>query len=106
MRALEESTRSLEYLTRELQRTTSVEIHQAIYRLIEAQSKTSMLANVQRDYAFRFVDPAVVPDPDRFVRPRRALLVAAFGFSALILAAVCVLFLAWFRHGASSSTAI
>jgi uncharacterized protein involved in exopolysaccharide biosynthesis len=35
-----------------------------------------MLANVREEYAFRVVDPASVPDADKYVWPRRALILA------------------------------
>ena len=53
-----------------------------IYRLLENQIKTVMLANVRDQYAFKVIDPAVAPDADDVVRPRKRamiLLGAVFG---------------------------
>ena len=33
-----------------------------------------MLANIREEYGFKVIDPAVVSDKDKFVRPRRILL--------------------------------
>jgi hypothetical protein len=52
---------SIEYLNKELAKTNVVEIRQAIYKVIEEQVNNAMLANVQREYAFRVIDPAVPP---------------------------------------------
>ena len=40
-----------------------------IYNLIEEQTKNIMLANVREEYAFKIVDPAIVPEIR--VRPAR-----------------------------------
>jgi LPS O-antigen subunit length determinant protein (WzzB/FepE family) len=60
--AIRTANSSLEYLDKELAKTSVVEIRQAIYRLTEEQVSNAMLANVQREYAFHFIDPAVPPE--------------------------------------------
>lgn len=68
-RAIGEAQRSLEYLSVELQKTSIVGLREAIYRLMEENVKSIMLANVRHDFAFEVIDPATVPDPGRYVRP-------------------------------------
>jgi uncharacterized protein involved in exopolysaccharide biosynthesis len=72
-RAIQESTRNIEYLNKQLPQTNAVEIQKAIYSLIEAETKSLMLANGRIEYAFTIVDPAVPPEV-RF-SPRRTLMV-------------------------------
>ena len=74
-RVIADSNRSIEYLNRELLNTSIMQIKQSIYRLIESQTHTIMLAETLSDYAFRIIDPAVPADPDRFVRPKRRQIV-------------------------------
>jgi uncharacterized protein involved in exopolysaccharide biosynthesis len=74
-RAIEESTRNIEYLSKQIQLTTVVEIQHAIYGLIEAQTKSLMVAHGRADYAYTVVDPAVVPEFR--VSPRRTLIVVS-----------------------------
>lgn len=74
-RAIQEAKRSLDYLNKELTATSSVEVKQAIYGLIENQAKTMMLANVRDEYAFRVIDPPGVPDRDDFESPKRGMLI-------------------------------
>ncbi len=69
--------RSVEYLNQELAKTSVVELRQAIHRLIEVQINNAMLANVQTEYAFRVIDPAVAPE--KRIRPKRTLMVLAGG---------------------------
>lgn len=73
-RSIDEASRSLEYLQSEISGTKAVEIQQAAYRLVENQLKTIMVAKSRDEYVFRVVDPPKVPDPDDYVKPRRALM--------------------------------
>lgn len=84
--AIREAQSSINYLKKELGRTSIVDLQQGIYRLIEAQVKKIMLANVREQYAFRVIDPAVAPDTNRYVRPKRALLILGGLFGGFFLA--------------------
>jgi uncharacterized protein involved in exopolysaccharide biosynthesis len=90
-RALEESTRNIEYLNKQLAQTNQVEIQQATNRLIEAETKNLMLAHGRVEYAFTIVDPAVPPEM-RF-SPRRTLLV----ISGLFIGGFVGSLVAWAR---------
>jgi G-rich domain on putative tyrosine kinase/Chain length determinant protein len=72
--AISHTSHSLEYLNGELAKTNVVELRQAIYRLVEEQENNAMLANVQHDYAYHFIDPAAIPE--RKYSPKRALMTA------------------------------
>jgi hypothetical protein len=74
-RAIAEAETSIEYLNGELAKTSVVQLQQAIYRLIEAQIQTVMLANVREHYAFKIIDPAVPPDADDEARPKKVQIV-------------------------------
>jgi uncharacterized protein involved in exopolysaccharide biosynthesis len=94
---ISEAEESLGYLQEELGRTSAVELRQAIYRMIETQLNRIMLANVKVEYVFDVIDPAVVPDEDKFVAPRR-LLILVLGLSLGLLLG---LVFAALRHAAS-----
>jgi uncharacterized protein involved in exopolysaccharide biosynthesis len=74
--AIDDAQQKIGYLEKQLALTSSVEIQQAIYHLIEAQTKKKMIASTQEQYAFSVIDPAV-PSEEIF-RPKR-LLIAIFG---------------------------
>jgi uncharacterized protein involved in exopolysaccharide biosynthesis len=63
MRSVDINTaqKSLEYLNLELANANAVELRLAASHLIETQLNNKMLANVQRDYAYHFIDRAVPP---------------------------------------------
>jgi uncharacterized protein involved in exopolysaccharide biosynthesis len=76
-RAINDANASLEYLQKELASTNEVSTREAISRLIEAQIKQRMLADVTQEYALRYVDRPIVPDASDKVAPRRTLMIAA-----------------------------
>jgi hypothetical protein len=79
--AIKDADLSIEYLNKELAKTNVVEMQHAIYRVIEDQVDRAMLANVQREYAFKVIDPAVAPVTK--AGPHRSILTlvgAAVGF--------------------------
>jgi len=73
--AISDATKSIAYLRAELKKTDIVEVRQAIFAVMEKQMQEIMLANVQEQYAFKIIDPAVVAEPDEFVRPKRLLII-------------------------------
>ncbi len=87
--AIQEAESSIGYLQKQLARTASIEVEQAIYRLIEAQTKNIMLAQAREEFAFKVIDPAAVPE--RKIRPRRTLITAA-AFIFSFVAAVAFVF--------------
>jgi hypothetical protein len=93
-RAIKESTRNIEYLTKQAQQTTVVEIQRVVYGLVENETKALMWANGRAEYAFTIVDPAVPAE----VRssPRRTLMV----ISGLFIGGFVGSLAAWARKAA------
>jgi uncharacterized protein involved in exopolysaccharide biosynthesis len=88
-RAISEAERNTEYLNEELAKTNVLELRQAIYRLIQEQVNNAMLANVQRDYAFRVIDPAV--QPETRARPKRTAMTLVGAVLGLVLGIIVIL---------------
>lgn len=65
---------SMKYLEKQLNKTSLAENRGMLYQLIEQETKTLMLTKVKEEYAFKVVDPAVVPELKD--KPKRALLCA------------------------------
>lgn len=93
-RALAESRRKLAYLNKLGAEVSDVAQRQLIYQLVQSEISFSMLANVRSDYSFRIVDPAVVPDADRPVLPRRGLIVVSGLFAGFLFGVMFALLLA------------
>lgn len=104
-RAKTSAAASVGYLEKELQVTTTVDTREAISRLIEAQIRQRMLANVTREYAFRIVDRAMAPDEDDPVRPRKMLALAGGVIGGGVLGALVVFVVAVASAGQNSRAA-
>lgn len=83
-RALSDANRAMNFLEREIGKAIDVTTRDALSRLMESQAKARMYATVTEEYAFKVVDPATPPDPDEYVRPRRAVLIAVGLFIGLV----------------------
>lgn len=90
-RAIEKANASVQYLRVELEQTSDVGTRDAVNRLIEAQIKQRMIANVNHEYSFRVVDRAVVPELIDKVKPKRTLLIAAGCFLGFLVSIGIVL---------------
>jgi len=98
--AIRESTLKLEYLEKEVQSTSVLNLQQAVYGLMEQEISTIMAAHVKDQYVFKILDPAAVADADDFVRPKRVLIIIAglmIGFILGLMAALMVDFVSRYR---------
>ena len=89
--AIHEAETSINYLKQQLATTSSVEIQQAIYRLIEAQEKTIMVANSRSEYTFKVIDAAIAPQER--IRPKRQWIV----LQGFLIGLIISLFAAFIR---------
>ncbi|HHC7308816.1 TPA: Wzz/FepE/Etk N-terminal domain-containing protein [Vibrio campbellii] len=71
-RTISETSQNLAYLNEQLQKTAVADMQSTFYKLIEEQTKSLMLAEVQEEFVFKVVDPAVVPEVKS--DPKRALI--------------------------------
>lgn len=101
-RAIDEASRNIAYLDAQLDKTDVVELRKVIYEIIESQTKTLMLANGRREYAFQVIDPAVAPE----IRssPQRTLMVIGGTAGGFVLGLLVAFILeAWQRRKARES---
>ena len=70
--AISQSDQNIRYLEQEIVDTPLVEFKTALYELVEAEAKSKMVANVQKEYALKVIDPAVIPE--RPIKPKRSLI--------------------------------
>lgn len=82
-RASNDAANNLKFLNSQLDETGVMELRRVIYNLIENESKTLMLANARKEFAFTIVDPAVTPE--QRISPRRRVMVMVGVILGLIL---------------------
>lgn len=97
-RAIAQAEASVRFLEKELANTSAVETRQAINRLIEAQIRQRMLANVSQEYAFRVVDRALPPDADDPLKPQKLVLFLLGPLVGLVAGIVGVLLAGMLRR--------
>ena len=88
--AIQDADKSIKYLEKQTAVTGSVEVQQAIYKLIETQTKKKMIASTKDEYAFKVIDSAV--SPEKPIRPR-ILLIIVLGFVAGLIVGIAIVLL-------------
>ncbi len=85
-RALTEAQNNVNYLKQELTTSNLVPIQQSIGKVLETELQKLMLANVNREFAFKFIDHA---EPPKWrSRPQLVLILAGSFFCGLIFPAM------------------
>lgn len=71
-KALNEASSKIQYLQTQINQTQVVELQNMFYSLVEEQYKTQMLAEVEEEFVFKTIDPAVAAEEKD--GPKRALI--------------------------------
>lgn len=71
-KSLSETKRNIGYLEQQLGKTNLSDMRTVFFQLIEEQTKNLMLAEVETEFAFKTIDPAVIPEEK--AGPKRALI--------------------------------
>jgi uncharacterized protein involved in exopolysaccharide biosynthesis len=92
--AIARSDRTVAYLTDAAAQTDDAAVKQMMYSMIETELKKVMVAEGNRDFAFKFIDPAVVSE--KYARPAKlAWLVTAAASSLSVAVFVVFCLFAW-----------
>lgn len=92
---VQEAEASIAYLEDKLRQTNIAGMQQVFYQLIEQETRTVMLANAQREYVFKTVDPPVAPQEKS--EPKRALIGVIATMLGGFFGVFCVLLMAFIR---------
>ena len=102
--AIRDADLSLEYLKKELAKSNVVEMQHSIYQVMEDQVERAMLANVQREYAFKVIDAAV--PPVQKAGPLRGILTLVGAGVGLFLGIIIVFVRRALRHRSPSGSPV
>ena len=92
---VEEAEARINYLENKLADTNIAGMQQVFYQLIESETRTVMLANAQREYVFKTIDPPVAPQEKS--EPARALIAILAAFLGAMLGIFIVFVRTFFR---------
>jgi len=95
-RVISDTKNNLLYLHSQLEKTSVAAMQGTFYKLIEEQTKSLMLAEVQEEFVFKVIDPAVVPEVK--FKPKRALICIIGTFLGVSLGLAMVLLNFVFRR--------
>lgn len=87
---IEEATKSIEYLTAQIEGTRLSELQAVFFELIQSQTEKVMLAEVRPEYVFKTIDPAVPPNEPS--KPHRLLICVLGLLFGVVLGIGTVLF--------------
>lgn len=90
-RALATADATLASLRVQYQTADSVELRNAIAQLMNLQINKEAMAKSQPDYAFTVLDPAHVPDANKFASPKRSLIILFALPFGIVVGVMCVL---------------
>ena len=90
-KAVQESQNAINYIQEQLKQTSVVELQQVLHRLIESEMKEIILAKINKEFAFRVIDPAVAAE-DAF-RPDMGLMLLLGAMLGFLGSVILVLFL-------------
>lgn len=76
---INEYTLKIQYLEKQIEQTSVVNMQKIFYKLIEQQIQNQSMAQVKKDFAFQVIDPAVTPEKPH--KPNRRLIVLLGGFA-------------------------
>lgn len=83
---IEETQLNLSFLNEQLTLTQNSEMRTILYGLIQEEIKNSMLSNSEKEFAFKVIDPAVIPEKKS--KPRRILFAVSGGLLGIIISLI------------------
>jgi len=81
------------FFQEQLTQTSDALLREKIYGLLAAEIEKETFARATKYYSFEVLDPPIVPDPDKKIRPKRALICILSVVSAFFLAIFAAFFL-------------
>lgn len=85
---MSEAQSNMQYLEQQIAETSLADNRTMLFKLIEQQTKTLMLAKVRKEYAFKTIDPAVIESDE--VKPKTKVVI---GLSIMIGLIISILFI-------------
>ena len=89
---LKDATENQKFLSGLIEKTSDVLLKEKIYALLAKEIEKETFARAQNPYSFQVLDPPIVPDLDKKVKPKRSMICML----SVIVAFFMAIFLAFF----------
>jgi uncharacterized protein involved in exopolysaccharide biosynthesis len=94
---LSDAEENQRFLRKQLQHTSDSLMKEKIYTMLAREIEKETFARAQKYYSFLVLDPPIVPDLDKEIKPRRAL-ICVLSITAAFFVAVCLAFFLEYIH--------
>jgi len=95
---LQDATENMRFFREQLEKTTDTLLKEKIYSLLAKEIEKETFAKAQKYYGFLVLDPPFVPDRDKKLRPKRALICILSVIVALFLAVFLAFVMEYFNR--------
>ncbi len=89
---LRDAAQNKRFFREQIERTIDTLLKEKIYSMLAKEIEKETFAQAQKYYSFLVLDPPIVPDPDKRIKPKRSRICILFVLAALFLA-ICLAFL-------------
>jgi len=93
--SISDSQSNISFLQKEIEKTQLSASREMLYRIVEQQTQSIMLANTREDYAFKIIDPAI--EPKNPAGPNRKLIVIIGLLLGSLISVIAVIFINFFK---------
>ena len=95
---LKDAEENQRFLRRQLERTPDVLLKEKIYALLAKEIEKETFARAQKYYSFQVLDPPIVPDLNKKVKPKRSLICMLSVLVAFFVAVFLAFFLEYIHN--------
>ena len=95
---LEEARENKRFLEKQIEETPDVLLREKLWILLSKEIQKAIFLKAQRYHGFIVLDPPVAPDPDKKIKPNRALIFILSVMAALVVAILLIVLLEYIEN--------
>ncbi len=97
-RTLNDARENIKFFQKQIKETTDPLLKEKLYASLAKEMERQTFAMAQKYYGFKVLDPPIVPDKDKKVRPKRSLICIVSTISAFLISIFFVFFLEFLEN--------
>ena len=95
---LRDATENQKFLNEQIEQTSDVLLREKIYTLLAKEIEKQTFARAQNPYSFQILDPPIIPDLDKKVKPKRSMICMLSVIVAFFLSVFAAFFLEYISN--------